>query len=155
MLNIRFIHGDTAGALKQMNSVVISETMSKKFFGNTDPVGKILKANSQQFSNVDGAFMVTGVFKDLPKNSTYQFHWLSPFEIFDNKFGLSKVWTANFNFTETLVELEPSEKDLHNRKPADSTKNNLIQNVFYVMEKVDFDNRHRDLLSKTLIAQAL
>jgi hypothetical protein len=27
--------------------------------------------------------------------------------------------------------------------------------VFYVMEKVDFDNRHRDLLSKTLIAQAL
>lgn len=54
-----------------------------------------------------------------------------------------------------LVELEPSEKDLHNRKPADSTKDNLIQNVFYVMEKVDFDNRHRDLLSKTLIAQAL
>jgi putative ABC transport system permease protein len=100
------VHGDTAGTLNQMNSVVISETMSKKFFGNIDPVGKILKGNSHEPIIVDGAFMVTGVFKDLPKNSTYQFHWLSPFEIFDNKHGLNKVW--GFNFTETLVELEPS-----------------------------------------------
>jgi hypothetical protein len=52
-----------------------------------------------------------------------------------------------------LVELEPDERALQNRKPADLTKDNLVQNAFYVMEKVDFDNRHRDILSKTMMAQ--
>ncbi|MEP7145041.1 MAG: ABC transporter permease [Ferruginibacter sp.] len=106
MLNIRFIHGDITGALNQMNSVVISETMSKKFFGNIDPVGKFLQANSHYPFAVDGAFIVTGVFKDLPKNSTYQVHWLSPFEIFSNKNVATKTWADNSY--ETLVELEPS-----------------------------------------------
>lgn len=107
MLNLKFVHGDTAGALNQMNSVVISETMSKKFFGNIDPVGKFLQANSHDPFAVDGAFIITGVFKDLPKNSTYQFHWLSRFEIFiDHRGKLSESWADNS--TETLVELEPS-----------------------------------------------
>lgn len=111
MLGLKFIHGANAGSLIQPNSIVISETMAKMFFGNDNPVGKFLKADSKQQFNVDGTFIITGVFKDLPKNCSYKFQWLSPFEIFVNK---SKEWmdTWVYSGTETLVELEPATKPL-------------------------------------------
>lgn len=106
MLDLPFIYGASGTALQQLRSVVISESMSKRFFGNNNPVGKTLKANSQQVFNADGAYLVTGVFKDLPQNATYKFQWLSPYELFETKNPDFKTWEANA--TETLVELAPS-----------------------------------------------
>jgi ABC-type antimicrobial peptide transport system permease subunit len=106
MLNIPFIYGNTANALKQPQSLLISETMSRKFFGDKNPIGETLKADGKQNFGVDGDFFVTGVFKDLPENCTYQFQWISPYEIHENKIPAFKEW-APFGICETLVELEP------------------------------------------------
>ncbi|MES1215507.1 MAG: FtsX-like permease family protein, partial [Bacteroidota bacterium] len=56
--------------------------------------------------SVDGLFTVTGVYKDFPKNSTYQFQWISPYETWENKNDWVKPWSNNL--TETIVELDPS-----------------------------------------------
>ena len=100
MLNMPFIYGKSANALQQIHSVVISELMAKKFFGNTDPVGKTLRMNNEQ------DFTVTGVFKELPKNSTLQFHWLAPLTNIDHKMPWMQDWSANW--ARTYIELEPS-----------------------------------------------
>jgi putative ABC transport system permease protein len=100
MLTLPFIYGKSENALLQIHSVVVSETMAKKFFGNTDPVGKTLRMNNEQ------DFTVTGVFKDLPKNSTLQFHWLVPLTNIDHKMPWMQEWGANW--ARTYVELEPS-----------------------------------------------
>jgi predicted permease len=100
MLELRFIKGSANNAFQQLNSVVINETMAKKFFGDTDPIGKALKVNNDQ------DFLITGVFKDLPKNSTYQFQWLSPLAGIDHKQPWMTIWGANW--VHTLVELEPN-----------------------------------------------
>ena len=54
MLNLPFKYGDMRVALKAPQSVVISETMAGKFFGDENPVGKTLKAESKQPNSVDG-----------------------------------------------------------------------------------------------------
>jgi putative ABC transport system permease protein len=100
MLTLPFVYGSAANAFKQLHSLVISKSMSEKFFGNKNPVGKTLKVNNEQ------EYIVTGVFKDLPQNSTFQFQWLAPFEIFEAKNSWLSGWGNNG--VTTLVELEPS-----------------------------------------------
>jgi len=100
MLDLPFEKGSASNAFKELNSVVISETMSKKFFGDSDPIGKSLKVNNEQ------DYLVTGVFKDLPKNSTYQFQWLIPLAGIDHKQPWMTIWEANW--VRTVVELEPN-----------------------------------------------
>ena len=58
--------------------------MSKKFFGNENPVGKVIKMNTKGAYSVDGLYTVTGVFKDLPANCYYHFQWLSPYTTWEN-----------------------------------------------------------------------
>jgi putative ABC transport system permease protein len=106
MLTLPFIHGDAGSAFKELQSVVISETLAKKFFGDDNPVGKVVKMNINGSYSVDGLFTVTGVYRDFPQNSSYQFQWVSPYETWENKNPWLKPWSNNL--TETIVELDPS-----------------------------------------------
>jgi len=100
MLQLPFAKGSAANVFAQLKSVVISEKMAKKFFGDTDPMGKLIKLNNTE------DYTVTGVFKDLPQNSTYQFQWLIPMANIDHKQPWMTIWGANW--CRTLVELEPN-----------------------------------------------
>jgi len=106
MLTLPFINGEAGSAFKQLQSVVISESLSKKFFGNDNPVGKVVKMNINGSYSVDGLFTVTGVYRDFPQNSSYKFQWISPYEAWENKNEWLKPWSNNL--TETIVELNPS-----------------------------------------------
>jgi putative ABC transport system permease protein len=98
MLDLPFQYGSAANAFKDVHSVVISKSMAKKFFGENNPVGKTLLMNNEQ------NFVVSGVFKDLPGNSTLQFDWLVPMENVANKQPWMTNWNANW--ARTYVELE-------------------------------------------------
>jgi predicted permease len=76
MFSFPFVKGNMATALKDKNSVVITEKMAKKYFGDQEPIGKVLLMNTKR------SFTVTGVLKDLPRNSSIQFEYLLPFEVF-------------------------------------------------------------------------
>jgi putative ABC transport system permease protein len=106
MFALPFIYGEPAKVFKDLQSVVISETVARIFFGNENPVGKTIKMNANQGFSVDGLYTVTGVYKDFPQNSSYKFQWISPYVLFENKNDWMKPWDNNL--TETLVELNPS-----------------------------------------------
>jgi putative ABC transport system permease protein len=106
MFSLPFIYGKPANAFKDLQSVVISETVARNFFGNENPVGKTIKMNANQGFSVDGLYTVTGVYKDFPQNSSYKFQWISPYVLFENKNDWMKPWDNNL--TETLVELNPA-----------------------------------------------
>lgn len=105
MYTLRFVYGDRTTALNNPNDVVISETMSRKFFGNGNPVGKTIKMNAKGAYSVDGLYKITGVYKDLPANCYYHFQWLSPYTTWENANTWLKPWGNNL--TETIVELSP------------------------------------------------
>ena len=75
-LKLPMIRGDAANALAQPQSVVLSETLARKYFGDADPVGKVLTVNRPscapdtipcQTGSI--ALRVNGVLKDIPHNS--------------------------------------------------------------------------------------
>src|SRR5512133_792458 len=57
--------GDPSTALKSPHSIVLTEKLARKYFGSINPVGKSLSLENKY------QFMVTGVLKDLPKNSMF------------------------------------------------------------------------------------
>ena len=57
------VRGNIKTALSDLNSIVITERMAQKYFGNEDPMGKILNVHGQ------ADLKVTGVIKDVPDHS--------------------------------------------------------------------------------------
>src|SRR4051812_4975351 len=66
VLQVPFVRGNGATALSLPNSLVLTEAEASKRFPNENPMGKTLTLVSQGKS-ID--YVVTGVMKDLPKNS--------------------------------------------------------------------------------------
>ena len=72
MFSYPLVLGDQAQALAAPNTIIISETMARKYFGDENPLGKALNVNGW----IDGTFSVNGVFRDAPANSHLQFDFL-------------------------------------------------------------------------------
>jgi putative ABC transport system permease protein len=64
IFDIPFVHGNPATALTRPKTIIINETLAKKYFGNENPVGKVVKLDNKLDCEI------TGVFKDFPGNST-------------------------------------------------------------------------------------
>jgi len=94
------IKGDPATALESPDSIVITESAARKYFGTEDPMGKTLRL-LEAFE-----FKVTGVARDLPRNSHLRFGILGNFEVVMKKFGMDGGWWNN-NFY-TYVRLAPN-----------------------------------------------
>ena len=65
-----FLYGDAKNSLKNPNSIVISETASKKYFWNENPVGKTFIVDD------NASYLITGVIKDFPKKSHFSCNFL-------------------------------------------------------------------------------
>jgi putative ABC transport system permease protein len=95
VFSIPLIKGDPQTALVQPFSVVVSSAVAKRYFGNEDPIGKIL-----QFKDQKAAATVTGVFREIPDNT--QFHFGLLVSMSSNPDARSDSW-LNGNFYTYLV----------------------------------------------------
>lgn len=88
------LYGDPDTCLRPSNAIVISESLSQRFFGDKNPVGDTL-ITSNRFR-----YAVTGVFKDLPQNTHHRFegllsyNTLLPFEEEPDSLKLIGLWGA-------------------------------------------------------------
>ena len=78
MMGYEMVMGDAETALVEPLSTVISETYAKKYFGDANPLGKMLRLQDDDFN--DELAKVTGVFKDLPENTHLKFDVLYSYE---------------------------------------------------------------------------
>jgi putative ABC transport system permease protein len=90
VFSLPLISGDPNTALNEPNTVVISETAAKKYFGTLDAVGKTLETND----NFRTVYKVTGVMKDMPRNSHFNFHFL--FSMDNVNYGWGNYLSHNF-----------------------------------------------------------
>ena len=100
MFQLEFIKGNAQNSFSQLHSIVISEKMADKFFNSSEVLGKTLKLDNGE------DYVVGGVFKDLPDNVSFDFTWLAPFKIFENKNEWLTRWGNNG--VVTYVETEPN-----------------------------------------------
>jgi len=76
MFTFDFVQGNIKDPFPQLYSLVITESAAKKFFGEEkNIIGKTVRIDNKQ------DYIISGVIKDIPENSTLQFEWLAPYEI--------------------------------------------------------------------------
>jgi putative ABC transport system permease protein len=77
VLQFPLVKGDPGTALRQVNSLVVTETEGRRLFGAADPMGKTVTMVSR---GITTDWRVTGVAKDLPKNSHVDFDMVGRFD---------------------------------------------------------------------------
>ena len=94
MFSFSLLEGNAATALTDPNSIVLTESLAAALFGKEDPIGKTIRLNNEY------TIRVTGLLKDLPKNSTLSFDFLVPYQfVIDHNDwikGNQASWTNNF-----------------------------------------------------------
>ena len=74
--------GDPSTALNEPNSIILTEAMANKYFGSTDPMGKIITVNG------DTDMIVTGIFHNPPNNSSLPIGALASFKRLEVRYGI-------------------------------------------------------------------
>ncbi|MGC4101691.1 ABC transporter permease [Ferruginibacter sp.] len=119
MFDFPLVKGNTAAQLTNIYSITITEKFAKKLFGTTDAMGKTIRIDS-----VDN-FTVTGILKDLPSNTRFEFDCLLPWDYL-KKLGegySNDSWMSNN--TPTYVLLKPNTNvAAFNEKIKDLTRRN-------------------------------
>jgi putative ABC transport system permease protein len=92
LFSFPLIKGDPETVLQELNSLVLSQSMVKKYFGNEDPIGKILTVNAEH------DYIITGIMQDMPDNSHIRAGFIGNFEhlIAD---GWTKRWADHQYYT--------------------------------------------------------
>jgi putative ABC transport system permease protein len=101
MFSFPFVQGNAGTAFTQLYSMVVTQSTAKKFFGDEkNVIGKTVRVDNKQ------DYVITGVIKDIPSNSTVQFEWVAPFQVWWNE---NKNWAQSWgnNDLDTYVELKP------------------------------------------------
>ena len=93
-----FILGDAETALRSPNSIVLTEKLATKYFGATNPMGKLITLENKV------QFMVTGVMKDLPGNSIFSFQGVIPYSFLRQINAIDDFWGNNSILTFLLLE---------------------------------------------------
>jgi len=70
VFSFEFLAGDAAEVLSDLNSIAISESMTRKYFGTDDPIGKVLILDNED------QLTVKAVYRDTPVLSDYRFNFL-------------------------------------------------------------------------------
>ncbi len=105
VFSIRFLSGNPATALHSINSIVITDEMAARYFGNANPVGKTLFYDNKTLLNV------TGVVRKMPPNSDISFDFLISFETLfqvENQ-GISDYLKTDWSYNpcNTFILLRP------------------------------------------------
>jgi putative ABC transport system permease protein len=109
------LRGNPKTALQAPLSVAITESVAGKYFGTDDPMGKVLTVLDRH-KKTD--YLVTGILKDIPKNSHFRFDFLAAFSSLDQyEFNLSN-WFNIMYYTYAVLKKESRSTDLENKFPG-------------------------------------
>ncbi|MEI9921658.1 MAG: ABC transporter permease [Bacteroidota bacterium] len=122
----KLLKGDKKTALVEPYSIVLTESMAKKYFGNEDPLGQSIKMDYDNYK-------ITGVMEDVPENSHFTFSNLISFSTWskNNKEREDGCWFCNGYTTYLLLHDAKSVETLRAKMPDFLKKNIEKGGMFY------------------------
>lgn len=88
IFSFKLLQGNIHDVLAMPFSIVLTESAAKKYFGNSDPIGKTL-----QVGNDSNLYHISGVMQDCPSNSQIQLDFLASF----SSLGLSPEYESSYS----------------------------------------------------------
>ena len=124
IFTLPLLKGNPKVVLQDMHSIVLTESLAKKLFGDEDPMNKIIKIDNKD------NFTVTGILKDMPNNTRFsRFEYLVPWAYKRYKGDDDQYWGNNSTRTyvllkpnATLASVAPKVKVLKQRYAKDEPK---------------------------------
>ncbi len=102
MFGFPMLYGNTSKALGGIYNIVLTEKLAKTLFGNENAMGKVIRIDSND------VFTVSGVMKDLPNTTSFQFDYLLPFSYLRTINQDDDVWDNNSLSTYVLLKQNAS-----------------------------------------------
>ncbi len=102
-----FLAGDPKNVLSGPNSLVITQTAAKKYFGNEDPMGKVINSD-KRFD-----YIIAGVIKDIPLNSHYHCDFIASLATYGD--SRSPNWFSNDFYTYVLLKKGANYKEVQKK----------------------------------------
>lgn len=133
MLSLKMVRGSMDGLKKDMNSILLSESVAQAYFGDEDPLDKIMRIDNK--SDVK----VTGVYEDLPDNTSLKdMKFILPWDLYlSHNPWIAKIenpWGSSFSQTYVQIadnadmeKVSARIKDVRlNNLPADDRLSNPV-----------------------------
>lgn len=117
LFNYEVIAGDRATMLSQPNSIVLTASKAKKYFGEANPLGQSLKMSE----DIEGDGKVTGIIKDIPENTHYSFDILVSTATIQESID-DDGWNGYNYYGYVLLEEGANITELNKKLPALSQK---------------------------------
>ena len=132
------VTGDPTTALAEPFSMVISENIATKYFGATDPVGKIVRLQNSK------DYKITGVMKNIPGNSHLQFHILASFSSRNNEERVKGNYWDRFSndYTYILLAEGANPEGLQKKFPAFMAKHIPVEDDRYNLHLQPLEDIH-------------
>jgi putative ABC transport system permease protein len=94
IFDFQWIAGNSKTALAEPNAIVLNETLAKKYFGNSDPMGRVINVENQINAKV------TGIIKDIPANRSLPIQMMLSLESIRNqvKNNMDNFWNIGGGF---------------------------------------------------------
>ncbi|NIM57710.1 MAG: ABC transporter permease, partial [Candidatus Aenigmarchaeota archaeon] len=101
------VSGDMPTVLKEPFSVLITQEMAEKYFGNEEPVGKTLRIK-EWYAEKKHDYKIRGVLKNIPENSHFTFDFLVSYNTLYTlkRGGRDSVETWSYYEPKTYIKLE-------------------------------------------------
>jgi len=125
MFSFPLVKGNAEKVFEDPYSLVITEKIAEKYFGESDPIGQVVKYDNKH------DLTITGVLKDLPTNSVFKFGLIYPYEFKKKIYSSWNKWGSHTY--SGYVELDPN---------ADPEQVSAKLNSFYV-DHVDKESTER------------
>ena len=109
MFSYTFLKGDPKTAFSQPNSLVITERIAEKYFGDEDPFGKVLNVD------INDVFTITGVIANPPTNSEIRFDFLATIKYLEEVGFRTNNWNSWNNRTYIQLKEHTDYKKFENK----------------------------------------
>lgn len=155
MFKYDWISGNEKQAFSKNNSVVLSESLAKKYFGKENPVGKTLLLNNKY------TLEVTALVKDPPANTEFPLKMIISYDNFTPK-RWSDNWTSLPASVQCMVTLFPgtSTGDLVKKMNLQTQKKmnepgEIYKVLLQPLSEVHFDDRYMSISDSTIVKKKL
>ncbi len=110
VFGIELLQGDKEKALVEPNTMVITESTAKRYFGDDDPMGKVINSDRRR------DYVVTGIVADPPSNTHFHFDFLVSLMSYPDMAN-NDIWVSNNFYTYLLLDENTTPIDVASKFP--------------------------------------
>lgn len=139
IFNFPIVKGEKTGQLVRPNTVVLTESAASRYFGEEDPIGKILTFST---SSSQQNFEVTGIIADMPVRSHLHYDFLLSYNTIPKE--RQDIWYIHgvYTYVRLMPGKTPGEIEQAFRDISDKYKTDALKHKTWAVELIPLKDIH-------------